>query len=79
MTTVGAYEAKTHLSQLLARVAQGERITITRHNAPIAILEPVAPRPSMQTAQVISEIKAMRRRYRLGDASISELKEEGRA
>ncbi len=42
-------------------------------------LEPVTPRPSMQTAQVIAEIKAARRRYRLGNASISELKEEGRA
>ena len=30
METVGAYEAKTHLGQLLDKVAQGERITITR-------------------------------------------------
>ena len=30
MDTVGAYEAKTHLSELLDRVAHGESITITK-------------------------------------------------
>jgi antitoxin (DNA-binding transcriptional repressor) of toxin-antitoxin stability system len=30
MTSVGAYEAKTHLSQLLDRAERGERITINR-------------------------------------------------
>ncbi len=41
MITVGAFEAKTHLSQLLDQVAQGEEITITRHGEPVAKL--VAP------------------------------------
>ncbi|MGH9914009.1 MAG: type II toxin-antitoxin system Phd/YefM family antitoxin, partial [Pyrinomonadaceae bacterium] len=31
MKTVGAFEAKTHLSNLLDRVSKGEIITITRH------------------------------------------------
>jgi hypothetical protein len=35
MQTVGAYEAKTHLTQLLERVAKGERITITKHGVPV--------------------------------------------
>ncbi|MEK7245434.1 MAG: type II toxin-antitoxin system prevent-host-death family antitoxin, partial [Pseudomonadota bacterium] len=34
MKTVGAFEAKTKLSRLLARVAKGETIVITRHGAP---------------------------------------------
>ena len=41
MIEVGAYEAKTHLPRLLERVANGERITITKHGVPIAILIPV--------------------------------------
>jgi prevent-host-death family protein len=40
MTTVGAYEAKTHLAQLHERVAKGETITITKHGVPVAILQP---------------------------------------
>ena len=43
MRTVGLAEAKATLSALLDRVEKGETITITRHGAPIAELQPVAP------------------------------------
>lgn len=39
---IGIYEAKTHLASLIARAENGERITITRHGRPVAIL--VSPR-----------------------------------
>ena len=42
MESIGAYEAKTHLAQLLDRVARGESLTITRHGKPVARLVPVA-------------------------------------
>lgn len=38
--TVNIHEAKTHLSRLLARVAAGERIVISRAGTPIAVLSP---------------------------------------
>ena len=41
MSTVGAYEAKTHLPALLAKVELGETVTITRHGRLIAKLVPV--------------------------------------
>ena len=41
MTPVGSFEAKTHLSSLLDRVAKGEKIAITRHGIPAAMLVPV--------------------------------------
>jgi prevent-host-death family protein len=40
MTTVGAFDAKTRLSELLDRVEDGEVIVITRHGAPVAKLMP---------------------------------------
>ena len=40
MTTVGTFEAKTHLTQLLGRVARGERILITNRGQPVAMLVP---------------------------------------
>ena len=40
MTTVGSYEAKTHLPQLLDRVSRGEKILITRHGQAVAMLVP---------------------------------------
>ena len=43
MREVGAFEAKTHLSELLAAVEAGEEITITRRGRAVARLVPVAP------------------------------------
>lgn len=40
-TVIGAFEAKTHLSELLARVEAGETIAITKHGRPIARLIPI--------------------------------------
>lgn len=42
---VNVQEAKTHLLDLLARVAAGESIVLARHGKPIAQLVPVDPRP----------------------------------
>jgi prevent-host-death family protein len=39
--TVGAYEAKTKLPELLDLVAHGDEIVITRHERPVARLVPV--------------------------------------
>ena len=36
MITVGAFEAKTKLSELLDRVERGEEVAITRHGKPLA-------------------------------------------
>ena len=57
MVEVGAYEAKTHLSSLLDRVAQGETITITKHGVPVAELRPVESRVRPPTADVVAQIR----------------------
>jgi prevent-host-death family protein len=41
MESVGLFEAKTHLSELIARAERGEEVIITRHNKPVAKLVPV--------------------------------------
>ena len=38
---VNIHEAKTHLSRLLQRVAEGEEVTIARAGVPVARLVPV--------------------------------------
>ncbi|MGH7883930.1 MAG: type II toxin-antitoxin system Phd/YefM family antitoxin [Candidatus Dormibacteraceae bacterium] len=76
-TTVGAYEAKTHLPRLLSEVAKGRSITITRHGLPVACLTPVQqPRPPVR--EVIQRLRALRKGVTLGGVSIRELLEEGR-
>jgi len=36
--SVGAFEAKTHFSQLLTEVEKGAEVRITRHGKPVAIM-----------------------------------------
>ena len=43
MAEVNIHEAKTHLSQLLQRVAAGEEIVISRAGKPVARLVPIQP------------------------------------
>ncbi len=78
METVGAYEAKTHLTQLLERVAKGERITITKHGVPVATLQPANPTKKKPVREVIDQLKRLRSDHRLGGPSIREMIEEGR-
>ncbi len=41
MESIGLFEAKTHLSELVARAERGEEVIITRHNKPVARLVPI--------------------------------------
>jgi prevent-host-death family protein len=78
MRTVGAFEAKTHLSKLLDQVAKGERITIEKHGIPVAVLQPAEPQKQMSAAEAIEAIKRFRAGRRLDGVTIRELIEEGR-
>ena len=77
MRRVGAYEAKTHLPRLLDEVAKGERITITKHGRPVAILAPARPSRA-SAAAAADELRAFRREHRLKGVRIRDLIEAGR-
>jgi prevent-host-death family protein len=78
MTTVGAFEAKTHFSALLERAAQGEEIVITRHGRPVARLVPAAVSEKVEVEEAIAALKSFRRGATLGGLSWKELRDEGR-
>jgi len=78
METVGAYEAKTHLPKLLERVMRGDRITITKHGVPIAVLQPFEPDKRIDIRSVILEVLKFREKNKLSGLSIREMIEEGR-
>ncbi len=78
METVGSYEAKTHLPNLLQRAARGEKITITKHGVPIAMLVPANGTNKQNAKEVIEEIKRLRKGRRLRGVTIRQLIEEGR-
>jgi prevent-host-death family protein len=78
MDRVGAYEAKTQLSKLLERVMKGERITITKHGVPVAILQPPDSGKTGDTKNAIAEILRFRKKPSLKGNSLKDLIEEGR-
>lgn len=67
MQTVGSYEAKTRLPELLRSVEQGESITITRRGVPIARLVGIEHRFREDTDTIIARMK----RARAGRPSVS--------
>jgi len=78
MTTVGAYELKTHLSALLRRAEAGERFTITHHGHPLPALGPIDGQPKRDLSEVVERIRAFGRGHSLGGLTIRELIDEGR-
>ena len=45
MHAVGLFEAKTHLSEYVARAEAGEEVIITRHHKPVAKIVPFVDKP----------------------------------
>jgi prevent-host-death family protein len=78
MNTVGAFEAKTHLSKLLEQVEHGEEVLITRRGKPIARLVPEKSLDRERTAAAIEQIKVLAKDCRLNGLSVRELRDEGR-
>ena len=67
MQTLGAYEAKTRLPELLRAVERGESITITRRGVPVARLVGIDESVREDTGTIIARMK----RARAGRPSVS--------
>jgi prevent-host-death family protein len=77
-TTVGVFDAKTHLNSLLKRVSKGETIRITRRGVPIAKLVPVDFGEREDPDRVVREIRELRKGATLGKITIRQLINAGR-
>jgi prevent-host-death family protein len=80
MTTVGIFEAKSRLSELVERATRGEEIIITRRGETVArLLPPERPNAQIQARSLAERIRQSRARRVLGErVAIRELIEEGR-
>ncbi len=78
METIGLFEAKNKLSELVERASKGQKIGITRRGKLTALIVPARPRGSLK--EIFDDIEQVRRRARLPKGlSLRELIEEGRA
>ena len=77
MRTIGLFEAKQKLSEIVERASEGERIGITRRGKLAAIVIPAQPANSLK--DVFDEIERTRKRARRPKGfRVKDLIEEGR-
>ncbi len=76
MITIGSFEAKTHWSELLNQVSNGQEITITKRGKPVAVLIPASKTLFQQ--DVVAELKRLRKNTILDGLDWKELRDEGR-
>ena len=78
MHTIGSYEAKTRLPELLRRVEQGEQFTVTRRGVPVARILGLEDSVDDRRA-IIERMKAARaRRTRVPVEELLDARDEGR-
>lgn len=80
MKQFGAFQAKTHFSELLGDVMNGEKIVITKHGTRVAMIIPYTQGDeSIDPVQdAVRAIKNLRKGVTLGKLSIRKMREEGR-
>ena len=80
MESVGIYEAKAKLSELVERAAQGEEVAITRHGKTVARLVPARAGSSPDRGAVVAEMlrDPIKIRRRVSPRELRKLASEGR-
>lgn len=79
MEIIGAFDAKTRLSELLDRVAKGETFQITKHGRPVGkLVPPDSTRDPKAMAEAVSRLKKFRGTFKgMSVAELVALKHEG--
>jgi prevent-host-death family protein len=78
MRTIGLFEAKQKLSELIERASEGEQIGITKRGKLTAMIVPA--RPEKSPAEVFAGIEAIRERAKplVKGMTVKDLIKEGR-
>lgn len=77
-TEIGAYEAKTHLPELLRQVRKGKSFIITNRGQAIAELVPIGRTADATATRAAVEMEAFMRAHRIRGVDVKALIEEGR-
>jgi len=80
-STVGIFEAKTRLAELVRQVRSGESFVITQRGEPAAQLVPLAPKGRHASRRIAEAIRRLRETPKIEGVSHEELRswiEEGR-
>ncbi len=79
MIQIGAFEAKTHFSEILRRVESGEEFCITNRGRVVAVLHSPSATHEKKTYDAFMKLKALRAKHPIGTLKeIKTWKEAGR-
>lgn len=80
MKHFGAFEAKTHFSEILSHVMKGEKFIITKHGIQVAMIVPFSEGKDVHpTINAINTLKKLRKGTTLGKKlSIRKMRGAGR-
>ena len=78
--TIGAFEAKTHFSQIIVKVENGQDFIITKRGKPVAKIIPFEQKKEITWEEALEDLRKFRKLYRgkPGSFNIREAIEEGR-
>ena len=78
--TIGTFEAKTHFSQIIVKVENGQDFIITKRGKPVAKIIPFEQKKEMTWEEALEHFREFRKHYRgkPGSFNIREAIEEGR-
>ena len=81
MELIGAFDAKTKLSELLQAVQQGKRFIITNRGVPVAQLGPLESKQGEESTRAVEELQRIMANRRGGATSkqLRAWRDEGRA
>ena len=78
MITVGLFDAKTHLPEIIRKVQTGEEVCVTRYDEEVAFLIPVNKYYQNKNRDVIQALIALKKKAPLSINDILELRDESR-
>ena len=79
METIGIFEAKTHLSEIVARVQAGEKYIITNRHKEVAMIVPVESIEPHDKYHALERLMDLQMHHPLGSPTdILEMRDEGR-
>ena len=82
MDSIGIYEAKSKLSELVGKAEAGEVVAITRRGRPVAKIVPVKRSEMVDNSEAVDELirfsKTIKLKRRLTQRELREMREWGR-
>ena len=79
METIGMFSAKTHLTEIIKRVENGEEICLTNRHKPVAIIVPIDQYYYQKNKDILTQLHNLQNLSPMGGVEeIIEMRDEGR-